>query len=171
MAEDRPSAVPVVWCLLSAALFGASTPASKLLLDGVGPLTLAGLLYLGAAVATLPFIRKGGSPTRRWAPQNLRRLGGAVLFGGVLGPVALLVGLRASPSASVSLWLNLETTATATLAWTLFKENLGPRGWLANGLVVVAGVLLAAPEGLKVSAHTRSRASPAITGMSVRTRL
>lgn len=139
--------MPVAWCLLSAALFGASTPASKLLLDDVGPLTLAGLLYLGAALATLPFAWSGGSATRRGDPTNLRRLAGAVLFGGVLGPVALLVGLRTSASASVSLWLNLETTATALLAWTFFKENLGPRGWFANGLVVLAGVLLATPDG------------------------
>lgn len=139
---------PVLWCLAAAALFGASTPASKLLLDGaVGPLTLAGLLYLGAGLATAPFALAGGSAARRREPANLRRLGGAVLFGGVLGPVALLVGLRAAPSASVSLWLNLETTATALLAWAFFREHLDGRAWAANALVVAAGVLLAAPEG------------------------
>lgn len=144
----RPLAGPVLWCLVAAALFGASTPASKVLLDeAVGPLTLAGLLYLGAGLATLPFARKGGTASRRRDPANLRRLAGAVLFGGILGPVALLVGLRWAPSASVSLWLNLETPATALLAWAVFRENLGPRGWLANGLVVGAGVLLAAPAG------------------------
>lgn len=146
--HPRGGAAPVAWCLLSAALFGASTPTSKLLLDGqVGPLTLAGLLYLGAGVATAPFALSGGSAARRRDPTNLRRLAGAVLFGGLLGPVALLIGLRTAPSASVSLWLNLETTATAVLAWAFFRENLGGLGWLANGLVVVAGVLLAAPEG------------------------
>ena len=53
--------VPVLWCLSAAALFGASTPASKWLLGGMGPLTLAGLLYLGAALAVLPFSFRGGS--------------------------------------------------------------------------------------------------------------
>jgi len=133
--------------LLSAVLFGASTPASKWLLDSTGPLTLAGLLYLGAALATLPFARTGGTPHRRRDPVNLARLAGAVWFGGVVGPVALLIGLSSSPSASVSLWLNLETTATALLAWGLFREHLHARDWFANGLVVIAGVLLAAPEG------------------------
>ena len=52
VARNRPG-TPVMWCLAAAALFGASTPASKWLLDAqVGPLTLAGLLYLGAAVPT-----------------------------------------------------------------------------------------------------------------------
>lgn len=137
---------PVAWCLAAAALFGASMPASKWLLDsGVSPVLLAGLLYLGAALATLPFIWTGGT-TRRFDARNVRRLGGAILFGGVLGPLALMWGLSSAPSASVSLWLNLETTATALLAFALFKEHLSGRIWLANGLVVAAGVVLAAPQ-------------------------
>ena len=142
---------PVLWCLAAAALFGASTPASKVLLLDVGPLTLAGLLYLGAAAATLPFALRGGSASRRRDPVNVRRLAGAVLFGGVLGPIALLVGLKTAPSASVSLWLNLETTATALLAAAFFHEHLDARAWFANGLVLLAGVLLAAPEGFAVA--------------------
>lgn len=83
--------------------------------------------------------------------MNTRRLAGAVLFGGVLGPIALLLGLSTAPSASVSLWLNLETTATALLAWALFHEHLGRRGWAANGLVLAAGALLAAPHGFELA--------------------
>jgi len=143
--------LPVGWCLVSAALFGASTPACKVLLAEVGPLILAGLLYLGAALATVPFARVGGSAARRADRANVRRLLGAVVFGGILGPVALLVGLQSAPAASTALWLNLETTATAVLAWAFFRENLGLRGWLANGLVVVAGGLLAVPEGFAVA--------------------
>lgn len=150
MPSSNP-VLPVAWCLLSAALFGASTPASKALLAQVGPLTLAGLLYLGAAVATAPFALRGGSAARRTDAANVRRLAGAVLFGGILGPIALLVGLRISPSASVSLWLNLETTATAVLAWALFQEHLDRTGWLANALVVLAGVLLAVPDGFSAA--------------------
>lgn len=150
--SSLPFRRPVAWCLLSAALFAASTPASKLLLEAsMGPLTLAGLLYLGAAVATFPSAWWAGRSTRHRDPANLRRLLGAVVFGGILGPVALLVGLQAAPSGSVSLWLNLETTATALLAWAVFKEHLEGRAWIANGLVVVAGVLLVAPGGLSMA--------------------
>jgi drug/metabolite transporter (DMT)-like permease len=81
----------------------------------------------------------------------LRRLAGAILFGGVLGPIALLLGLQAAPAASVSLWLNLETTATALLAWAFFRENLDRRTWTANLLVLAAGVMLAAPDGFAVA--------------------
>jgi drug/metabolite transporter (DMT)-like permease len=55
---------PFVWCLGAAALFGASPPIAKALLTRVDPIQLAGLLYLGAAAAGLPFSLKGGSRVR-----------------------------------------------------------------------------------------------------------
>ena len=65
VAKNRLGA-PIWWCLGAAVLFGASTPASKGLLDAqVGPFTLAGLLYLGAALAMLPFASRGGAALRR----------------------------------------------------------------------------------------------------------
>ncbi len=150
--HPRSHTLPVFWCLASAALFGASIPASKALLDGaLGPLSLAGLLYLGAALATLPSALSSGFRSRHRDRANLVRLGGAILFGGILGPVALLLGLQTAPSASVSLWLNLETTATALLAWTFFRENMDGRTWVANLLVLTAGVMLAAPENFAVA--------------------
>ena len=144
---SRRRAIPVFWCLAAAALFGASTPASKALLAGLGPLALAGLLYLGAAIAVLPFSFRGGSPRLRKRKRNRLMLLGAVVFGGGLGPVLLLLGLSLAPAASVALWLNLETVATAVLAWAFFREHLDGRTWIAAALVVVAGVTLAAPSG------------------------
>ena len=46
--------LPIILALGAAVLFGAATPASKLLLDGITPFQLAGLLYLGAASGVLP---------------------------------------------------------------------------------------------------------------------
>ena len=40
----------VLFALLSAALFGASTPAAKALLGSIDPTVLAGLLYCGAGI-------------------------------------------------------------------------------------------------------------------------
>lgn len=137
---------PVLWCVAAAALFGASTPASKALLGGVGPLALAGLLYLGAAAAVLPFSFRGGSAALRRRARSRWMLLGAVVFGGGLGPVLLLFGLSLAPSASVSLWLNLETVATALLAFTLFREHVDGRTWIAAALVVGGGAILAGPE-------------------------
>ncbi len=141
----RSAAAPVAWCLASAALFGASTPIAKELLAEVDPFSLAGLLYLGAALGVLPLSLRGGSAERRRHRRHVVYLGAAVVFGGIVGPVLLLLGLRHTAAASASLWLNLETVATAAFAWLVFREHLGARTWLAAGCVVGAGVLLAHP--------------------------
>ena len=52
---------PVAIALLSAALFGAATPASKWLLGELTPLQLAGLLYLGAALGVAPSLLRSRS--------------------------------------------------------------------------------------------------------------
>lgn len=45
----RPPKTRVAFALVAAVLFGASTPFAKLLLgEGVSPVLLAGLLYLGS---------------------------------------------------------------------------------------------------------------------------
>jgi drug/metabolite transporter (DMT)-like permease len=136
-----------VACLLSALLFGASTPLAKLLLHDVQPLTLAGLLYLGAALGAAPFAARGGSAVLRRDPRQRVRLAAAVALGGVLAPVLLLLGLAAAPAASVALWLNAEVIATSLLAAAFFREHVDGRVWLAAALVLAGGVLLALPDG------------------------
>jgi drug/metabolite transporter (DMT)-like permease len=138
---------PALWCLAAAALFGASTPAAKLLLGPIGPFSLAGLLYLGAGLAVLPWAWRPGNKLPRPDRKNLVRLAGAVLFGGVAGPVLLLWGLSLAPAGSVALWLNLESVATALLAWIMFREHVGGRAWLATAIVCAASLLLASPAG------------------------
>jgi drug/metabolite transporter (DMT)-like permease len=135
--------------LLAAALFGASTPASKLLLAELGPLALAGLLYLGAALAmALPLARERARGPRPRADRASRaRLAGAVLLGGVAGPVLLLEGLARAPAGSVALLLNLEMAATAVLGAACFREPLGRSGWLGAAGVVAAGAIVSGGGG------------------------
>ncbi len=135
--------------LLSALLFGASTPASKLLLESLGPFQLAGLLYLGAALGmSLPLTRERQQGAfSRLDRKNRARLAGAVLFGGVVGPVLLLFGLRLTLAGSVSLLLNLEMAATAALGVALFREHLGRLGWVGVAGVIAAGMVVSAGAG------------------------
>lgn len=132
---------------LSALLFGAAAPVGKMLLESLAPLQLAGLLYIGAALGVLPFsLGKGLLP----GPMDkvfLVRLGGAVFFGGIIGPVLLLLGLKAAPAASVAMWLNLELVFTAVLGVWLFKEHLGGFGWLGVAGTLAASVLLSWHDG------------------------
>lgn len=149
MRADRQRGV--LQGLLAAALFGAATPVSKRLLTDVSPQTLAGLFYAGTAAALLPVIvRSATHGDRPGLPRdsvNRLRLLGAVVFGGVLGPLLLLVGLDLARATSVAMLLNLETTATAVLAFLLFREHLGRWAWVGNTGVVAAGVLLSLEGG------------------------
>ena len=138
---------PIAIALLAAALFGAATPASKRLLAELSPLQLSGLLYLGAALAVAPApLRRarGRSPATR---RDRAPLLGAVVFGGALGPVLLLLGLRLASAASVSLWLNLELAATALLGALAFRDRLGRSAGSAWPWPSLASALLALGEG------------------------
>ena len=134
--------------LISALLFGAATPVSKVLLKSLNPFQLAGLLYLGAALAMLPSVVKRNRK-RQSIPlnkRNLSKLTGAVIFGGILGPVLLMLGLSLASAASVSLWLNMELVMTAVLGRLIFKDYLGRFGWLGVLGILLASVLLGIGE-------------------------
>lgn len=140
----------ILIALLSALLFGAATPISKPLLTSLTSYQLAGLLYLGAALGVVLIVLRKGKFILPWKMDqvNAFRLVGAVLFGGVLGPLALLAGLKLASAASVSMWLNLEMVATAILGHFFFKDHLTKKGWLAAGGILGAAVILATGEGL-----------------------
>ena len=140
---------PFVLALLAAALFGAATPLSKFLLGTLPPVQMAALLYVGAAVGVLPLIVRAGSLRLPWLCDysTQRKLGGAILFGGVLGPVLLLLGLRQAAAGSVSLWLNLEAVATALLGYFVFRDHLHRLGWLGAAGILLASMLLSWGEG------------------------
>lgn len=141
-SHRAPPTRPLLWCLCSAALFGASTPAAKVLLGDLRPLTLAGLLYLGGALAVLPWALRGPIELRARGRRNWLYLLGSALTGGVLGPVLLLTGLAMMPAGSVSLWLTLESVATALIARVFFREHLHAPTWIAVGLIALASALL-----------------------------
>jgi len=132
----------IALALVSAALFGASTPLAKALLSELGPFTLAGLLYLGAALAMAPVLARERPARRQLDARNRWRLAGAIGAGGVAGPLLLLAALRLADAASVALLLNLELAATAVLGVALFGEHLTRRGWLGAAGVVAAGAVV-----------------------------
>ena len=115
---------PAIWvALASALLFGASTPLAKVLLAQLPPLALAGLLYLGAGVG-LTVLRL---TAQEFKPEASAReaplagadwwwLAGAILAGGVIAPVLLMLGLAQTQAATAALLLNLEGVFTALLA-------------------------------------------------------
>lgn len=138
--------------LVSALLFGASTPFAKLLLgDGLSPLFLAGLLYLGSGVGLtlVHLVRQGiGRQTREASLHcsDMPWLALVVLSGGVAGPLLLMIGLATTPASSASLLLNLEGLATMAIAWIIFKENVDRR-LLAGAAAILTGAVLLSWQG------------------------
>lgn len=147
--SSRTGFLTVIPAVVSAALFGMAAPAGKVLLRDINPVFLAGLLYLGACAGLLPVMLAGREPGPRLRLDraNSIRLCGAVVLGGIAGPVLLLSGLRIASASSVSLWLNFELIATAVLGYLFFRDYLGVKGWIGVCIALLSGVMLAVNEG------------------------
>ena len=141
----------ILFALLSAALFGASTPLAKLFLGSVDPWMMAGLLYLGAglglgivhlsrALWQMPAVE---APLRR---SDVPWLALVVVAGGILGPLLLMLGLSRTNAAGASLLLNLEGLATMAIAWIVFRENVDRR-LLLGAFAILAGALVLSWQG------------------------
>ncbi len=130
--------------LASAALFGVSTPLAKQLLGAVDPWLLAGLLYLGAGLglSAIRVLQRGARTEAPLRVAELPWLAGAVVAGGLVGPVLLMIGLAATPSSSAALLLNLEGLATMAIAWLVFKENVDRRILIGAAAILLGAVVL-----------------------------
>lgn len=131
----------IVRCGVAAVLFGMSAPAASQLTDDMGAFTLAGLLYLGAALVVVPFAGRT-RPSRTALRASLPNLSVAVVLGGAVGPVLLAVGLGLVPAATASLLLNLELVFTIVVASLVFHEQLGRHVIVGTALVVAACAIL-----------------------------
>jgi drug/metabolite transporter (DMT)-like permease len=129
----------------AALLFGASTPLAKLLLGETSPWLLAGLLYLGSGFGlALMWIGMKGERVRL-ARGEARWLAGAVVSGGIVGPVLLMWGLSGMPASGAALLLNAEAVFTALIAWFVFRENFDRRIAFGMALIVAGAAVLSWP--------------------------
>ena len=143
----------VILALISAALFGVSTPAAKALLGSIDPAVLAGLLYCGAGIGVAvlrrvvkPLLAPSTAPETPLNAADMPWLAAAIVTGGIVGPVLLMVGLARTDAGAASLLLTLEGVATAVLAWFVFKEHFDRRIALGMGCLVAGAVVLSWTE-------------------------
>lgn len=128
-------------CAVAAVLFGVSAPLASRLAADLGAFSLAGLLYLGAAIAVLPVVVRH-PPVPSALRRSMPRLSVAVVVGGAVAPVLLAAGLGYVSAATASLLLNLELVFTIVVAGLVFHQHIGRRVTAGGALVVVASVLL-----------------------------
>lgn len=142
--------IGVLYALCSAILFGASTPFAKLLIVDSSPVIFAGLMYFGSGIGLFfwrwfwPRVRPSavGHTTNRLTNTDYPWLVGAIVCGGIIGPVLLMAGLKTTPGSTASLLLNMEGVLTVFMAWFVFHENFDRRIFVGMMLIVGAGVLL-----------------------------
>ena len=127
----------------AAVLFGCSAPLVSTLTGSGSALSIAGLLYAGATLAllTVGLVRgtRAETPIRR---EDWPALAVLTLLGGMVAPVALVLGLARLPAASSSLLLNLEAVFTLAIAVLLGREHLSRRGLVSALLTIVGAVVL-----------------------------
>ena len=142
---------PGVQAALGAALlFGAATPLAKWLLTSINPWLLAGLLYLGSGAGLTLYRVARKARAVRLPAGDWPWLAGAILAGGVIGPVLLMFGLTGMPASGAALLLNAEGVFTASLAWFAFRENFDRRVALGMALIVAGALVLSWPGEARV---------------------
>ncbi|OPX45901.1 EamA-like transporter family protein [Ruminiclostridium hungatei] len=134
--------------LLSALLFAAGAPISKILLDDIEPISLAAFTYLGSGIGlfffrrAVPLRENNEECEAQISKSDIKWLIGAVLAGGIIAPILLMYGLRVTPGATASLLLNFEGVATIAIAGLIFKEAVGRRIYSAIALITIASIIL-----------------------------
>jgi drug/metabolite transporter (DMT)-like permease len=137
-----------LYAIVSAFLFGASTPAAKYLLGEIEPWLLAGIFYLGSGLGIIcilviqSLIKRQSMPEPDLNKRDWTFLLIATVFGGIIGPVLLMQGLVNSAAADVSLLLILESVFTFIIAWLIFKEHTNKQLILGVLLIIIGSIVL-----------------------------
>lgn len=135
----------IVFAISAAALYAISTPISKILLNGLSPIYLASLLYLGAGIGMtfVGYIRSKlqDGKHKKFTKLQLPSIIGMIILD-IIAPILLMIGLKTSLPENVSLLNNFEIVATALFAYFIFKEQIPKRLRVAIFFVVTASLLL-----------------------------
>ena len=136
----------ILQALLAALFFGASAPLSKLLLGDVPPVLMAAFLYLGSGTGiSLVKLSQRLTQNQREAgvrAPDVRWLAGAIVSGGILAPIVLMISLQNTPASTASLLLNFEGVATTLIALFFFRESISRRALAAIFVITLASIFL-----------------------------
>jgi drug/metabolite transporter (DMT)-like permease len=145
--EINPIRAGAILAVVSAVMFGVTTPLVQKFGAHAGPFPTAMLLYVGAAAVSIPSIGGGASHEAPLRAKHLPRLVIVAVLGAVLAPAALAWGLQHTSGTSAALLLNFEAIFTVLLGWRLYHEPLGRRLLTALFLMLLGGACLVLPKG------------------------
>ncbi len=136
----------ILQALLAALFFGASAPISKLLLGDVPPVLMAAFLYLGSGtgISLVKLFQRLSSNQREAGIKapDVKWLAGAIISGGILAPIVLMISLKNTPASTASLLLNFEGVGTTLIALFFFRESISRRALSAIFVITLAGIFL-----------------------------
>ncbi len=134
----------ILYAFLAAVFYAVNVPVSKVLLQDVGPTTMAALLYLGAGIGIgilSLFNRKDGEKANPLSRKDLPFVLGMIVLD-IAAPIFLMLGISYGSSANAALLGNFEIVATTVVALLFFKEAVSKRLWLAIALITLSSILL-----------------------------
>ncbi len=137
----------ILQSLLAAIFFGASAPIAKLLLgDDIAPIFLAAFLYLGSgtgiSLVKLSQRMRSKEVEAGIKSPDIKWLAGAIISGGILAPIILMISLQNTSASTASLLLNFEGVGTTVIALLFFKEAISRRAWIAIIVITLASIFL-----------------------------
>lgn len=136
----------ILQALLAALFFGASAPIAKLFLGDVPPILMAAFLYLGSG-AGVSLIKLYQRFSKNQKEAGIKRpdigwLAGAIIAGGILAPIILMISLKNTPASTASLLLNFEGVGTTLIALFFFRESISRRALAAILVITLASIFL-----------------------------
>lgn len=134
----------IMFAFLAAVFYAINVPISKVLLQHVGPTTMAALLYLGAGIGIgmmSLFNKKDREKAESLTKAELPYIVGMIVLD-IAAPIFLMLGISYGSSANASLLGNFEIVTTTVIALILFKEAVTKRLWVAIGLITLSSILL-----------------------------
>ncbi|MEP7137628.1 MAG: EamA family transporter [Chloroflexota bacterium] len=136
----------ILQALLAAVFFGASAPIAKLLLGDVPPILMAAFLYLGSGtgIALVKLVQRVSAKQTEAGIKSpdVKWLAGAIVSGGILAPIILMISLKNTPASTASLLLNFEGVGTTLIALFFFHESISRRALGAILAITIASVFL-----------------------------
>ena len=147
--------IAIIYAVAAAAFYALNVPCSKILLQNISPVFMAGLLYIGAGLGVeILYLfnfkkeQKSERLDKNYLPYTI-----GMIFLDIVAPILLMLGVKYGTSSNASLLGNFEIAATALIALIIFKEKVTWRLWLAILFITASSIILSFEniEGLNFS--------------------